>query len=111
MKLIERLIEEGGSDSGSRNFVGPKISENVVRLIGRHFPSYVESDSSHKKKTSKNVWYAREFSAPVNPHLLSRRRRYTSANVHMKSGTKAERHFLQLLGRPPVMLHSTLLMS
>ncbi|GFT94517.1 piggyBac transposable element-derived protein 4 [Trichonephila clavipes] len=52
-KLIERLIEEGGSDYGSRNFVGPKISENVVRLIGRHFPSYVESDSSKKKK--KNI--------------------------------------------------------
>ncbi|GFX97037.1 uncharacterized protein TNCV_1997691 [Trichonephila clavipes] len=50
MKLIERLIEKGGSDSGSRNFVGPKISENVVRLIRRHFPSYVESDSSKKKK-------------------------------------------------------------
>ncbi|GFX17678.1 piggyBac transposable element-derived protein 4 [Trichonephila clavipes] len=50
MKLIERLIEEGSSDSGSRNFTGSKISENEVRLIGRHFPSYVESDSSHKKK-------------------------------------------------------------
>ncbi|GFV89470.1 hypothetical protein TNCV_4152851 [Trichonephila clavipes] len=50
MKLIERLIEEGGSDSSSRNFVSPKISENVVRLIGRHFPSYVESDYSKKKK-------------------------------------------------------------
>ncbi|GFY09498.1 piggyBac transposable element-derived protein 4 [Trichonephila clavipes] len=36
MKLIELLIEEGGSDSSSRNFVSPKISENVVRLIGRH---------------------------------------------------------------------------
>ncbi|GFW71437.1 piggyBac transposable element-derived protein 4 [Trichonephila clavipes] len=48
MKLIERLIEEGGSDSGSRNFVGPKISENIVRLIGRHFPSYVESYPSKK---------------------------------------------------------------
>ncbi|GFS99700.1 piggyBac transposable element-derived protein 4 [Trichonephila clavipes] len=44
MKLIERLIEEGGSDSSSRNFVSPTISENVVRLIGRHFPSHVESD-------------------------------------------------------------------
>ncbi|GFY52263.1 transposon Ty3-I Gag-Pol polyprotein [Trichonephila inaurata madagascariensis] len=43
MKLIE-----GGSDSGSRNFVTPKIFENVVRLVGRHFPSYVESDSSKK---------------------------------------------------------------
>ncbi|GFX56501.1 tnp_zf-ribbon_2 domain-containing protein [Trichonephila clavipes] len=50
MKLIERLKEERGSDSDSRNFVGPKISENVVRLIGRHFPSYVESDSSKKKR-------------------------------------------------------------
>ncbi|GFV18733.1 uncharacterized protein LOC103524116 [Trichonephila clavipes] len=50
MKLIERLIEEGGSDSSSRNFVSPKISENVVRLIGRHFPSYVESDCSKKQK-------------------------------------------------------------
>ncbi|GFW58563.1 piggyBac transposable element-derived protein 4 [Trichonephila clavipes] len=55
MKLIERLIEEGGSDSiySSRNFVSPKISENVVRLVGRHFPSYVESDCSKKKK--KNI--------------------------------------------------------
>ncbi|GFS81605.1 piggyBac transposable element-derived protein 4 [Trichonephila clavipes] len=53
MKLIERLIEEGGSDSGSRNFVGPKISENVVRLVGRHFPSYVESDSPTKKNIAK----------------------------------------------------------
>ncbi|GFY28517.1 hypothetical protein TNCV_1971701 [Trichonephila clavipes] len=43
MKLIERLIEEGGSDSSSRNFASPNISENVVRLVGRHFPSYVES--------------------------------------------------------------------
>ncbi|GFX97141.1 piggyBac transposable element-derived protein 4 [Trichonephila clavipes] len=51
MKLIERLIEEGGSNSSSRNFVSPKISENVVRLVGRHFPSYVESDCS--KKTSR----------------------------------------------------------
>ncbi|GFW72256.1 putative DD41D transposase [Trichonephila clavipes] len=49
MKLIERLIEEGCSDSSSRNFVSLKISENVVRLIGRHFPSYVESDCSKKK--------------------------------------------------------------
>ncbi|GFW71793.1 piggyBac transposable element-derived protein 4 [Trichonephila clavipes] len=47
MKLIERLIE-GGSDSSSRNFASPKISENVVRLVGRHFPSYVESDCSKK---------------------------------------------------------------
>ncbi|GFV79685.1 peptidase A2 domain-containing protein [Trichonephila clavipes] len=51
MKLIERLIEEGGSDSSSRNFASPNISENVVRLVGRHFPSYVESDCS--KKTSR----------------------------------------------------------
>ncbi|GFU77926.1 piggyBac transposable element-derived protein 4 [Trichonephila clavipes] len=36
MKLIERLIEEGGSDSSSRNFASPNISENVVRLVGRH---------------------------------------------------------------------------
>ncbi|GFY14891.1 hypothetical protein TNCV_234411 [Trichonephila clavipes] len=50
MKLIERLIEEGGSDSGSPNFVAPKTSENVVRLIGRHFPSYVKSDSLEKKE-------------------------------------------------------------
>ncbi|GFX49557.1 hypothetical protein TNCV_4901991 [Trichonephila clavipes] len=48
MKLIERLIEKGGSDSSSRNFVSPKISENVFRLIGRHFPSYVESNCSKK---------------------------------------------------------------
>ncbi|GFY13482.1 hypothetical protein TNCV_1803531 [Trichonephila clavipes] len=48
MKLIERLIEEGGSDSSSRNFASPNISENVVRLVGRHFPSYVESDCSKK---------------------------------------------------------------
>ncbi|GFX93021.1 piggyBac transposable element-derived protein 4 [Trichonephila clavipes] len=53
MKLIERLIEEGGSDSSSRSFVSAKISENVVRLIGRHFPSYVESDCSKKKKKKK----------------------------------------------------------
>ncbi|GFT90184.1 piggyBac transposable element-derived protein 4 [Trichonephila clavipes] len=52
MNLIERLIE-GGSDSSSRNFVSPKISENVVRLIGRHFPSYVESDCSKKKNIAK----------------------------------------------------------
>ncbi|GFW39585.1 hypothetical protein TNCV_3187561 [Trichonephila clavipes] len=56
MKLIERLIEEGGSDSGSRNFVGRKISENVIRLIGRHFPSYVESDTSKKKKNIAKMW-------------------------------------------------------
>ncbi|GFY04927.1 hypothetical protein TNCV_2175831 [Trichonephila clavipes] len=55
MKLIERLIEEGGSDSSSRNFVSLKISENVVRLIGRHFPSYVESECSKKKKHRENV--------------------------------------------------------
>ncbi|GFV79601.1 hypothetical protein TNCV_1724261 [Trichonephila clavipes] len=55
MKLIERLIEEGGSDSGSRNFVGPKVSENVVRLIGRQFPSYVESDFKKKKENRENV--------------------------------------------------------
>ncbi|GFV80431.1 hypothetical protein TNCV_2149651 [Trichonephila clavipes] len=48
MKLIERLIEEGGSDSSSRNFASPNISENVVRLVGRHFPSYVESDCTKK---------------------------------------------------------------
>ncbi|GFW55986.1 piggyBac transposable element-derived protein 4 [Trichonephila clavipes] len=55
MKLIERLIEEGGSDSSSRNFVSSKISENVVHLIGRHFPSYVESDCSKKKTSRKCV--------------------------------------------------------
>ncbi|GFW95143.1 piggyBac transposable element-derived protein 4 [Trichonephila clavipes] len=53
MKLIERLIEEGGSDSSSRNFASPNISENVVRLVGRHFPSYVESDCSKKKNIAK----------------------------------------------------------
>ncbi|GFT20135.1 hypothetical protein TNCV_1945701 [Trichonephila clavipes] len=56
MKLIERLIEEGGGDSSSRNFVSPKMFENIVRLTGRHFPSYVESDCS-KKKHRENVWY------------------------------------------------------
>ncbi|GFX13278.1 hypothetical protein TNCV_2907011 [Trichonephila clavipes] len=55
MKLIEQLIEEGGSDSSSRNFVSPKISENVVRLIGRHFPSYVESDCSKKQKNIAKI--------------------------------------------------------
>ncbi|GFW32580.1 piggyBac transposable element-derived protein 4 [Trichonephila clavipes] len=55
MKLIERLIEEGGSDSIVLETLFPlKFSENVVRLIGRHFPSYVESDCSKKKK-KKNV--------------------------------------------------------
>ncbi|GFY06669.1 piggyBac transposable element-derived protein 4 [Trichonephila clavipes] len=49
MKLIERLIEEGGSDSSSRNFASPNISENVVRLVGRHFPSYVEIMNAKQK--------------------------------------------------------------
>ncbi|GFW45672.1 uncharacterized protein TNCV_3246091 [Trichonephila clavipes] len=79
MKLIERLIEEGGSDSGSRNFVGPKISENVVRLIGRHFPSYVESDSSKKKKkniakmceTQRNVYPSEQEEDERGPMLTS----------------------------------------
>ncbi|GFU97352.1 piggyBac transposable element-derived protein 4 [Trichonephila clavipes] len=53
MKLIERLIEEAGSDSSSRNFVSAKISQNVIRLIGRHLPSYVESDCSKKQKTTR----------------------------------------------------------
>ncbi|GFW75109.1 transposable element Tc3 transposase [Trichonephila clavipes] len=62
MKLIERLIEEGGSDSSSRNFASPNISENVVRLVGRHFPSYVESDCSKKKTSLKCVelWFQQD---------------------------------------------------
>ncbi|GFU24270.1 hypothetical protein TNCV_3395901 [Trichonephila clavipes] len=58
MKLVERLIEEGGSDSGSRNFASPNISENVVRLVGRHFPSYVESDYSKKNIAKMCVVYS-----------------------------------------------------
>ncbi|GFV43465.1 transposable element Tcb2 transposase [Trichonephila clavipes] len=63
MKLIERLIEEGGSDSSSRNFVSPKISENVVRLIGRHFPSYVES-SCQPVHLAKDESYHRTLRSP-----------------------------------------------
>lgn len=51
MKLVERLIEEGGTNQGVRSSINPKESENVVRLIGRHFPSYVESDASKKRKS------------------------------------------------------------
>ncbi|GFT08832.1 piggyBac transposable element-derived protein 4 [Nephila pilipes] len=50
MKLIERLIEEGGKNSGSRNCVTPTSFENIVRLFGRHFPSYVENELSRKNK-------------------------------------------------------------
>ncbi|GFW39568.1 piggyBac transposable element-derived protein 4 [Trichonephila clavipes] len=50
MKLIERLIEEGGSESGSRNFVGCKISEKCHSFNRKALPSYAESDSSKKKK-------------------------------------------------------------
>ncbi|GBO33939.1 hypothetical protein AVEN_8355-1 [Araneus ventricosus] len=50
MKLVERLIEVGGTDPSTHRYVTPKESENVVRLIGRHFPSYVESDCSKKRR-------------------------------------------------------------
>ncbi|GFW62799.1 hypothetical protein TNCV_2625621 [Trichonephila clavipes] len=99
MKLIERLIEEGGSDSGSRNFVAPKISENVVRLVGRHFPSYVESNSS-KTNNKKNIakitpsthkmapWVKRVFLHLLPRLLLMRRPAYpddTPKNNHQSS--------------------------
>ncbi|GBO03512.1 PiggyBac transposable element-derived protein 4 [Araneus ventricosus] len=51
MKLVERLIEVGGTDPSTHRYVTPKESENVVRLIGRHFPSYVESECSKKRKS------------------------------------------------------------
>ncbi|GFU18714.1 hypothetical protein NPIL_578831 [Nephila pilipes] len=50
MKLIERLIEEGDTDFGCRIRVTLKSFENVVRLKGKHFPSYVESGLSRKNK-------------------------------------------------------------
>ena len=50
MKLIERLIEEGGSvhEISIRNYA-VKHYENVTRLTGRHFPSYVENSTTKSK--------------------------------------------------------------
>ncbi|GFS59252.1 hypothetical protein TNIN_240661 [Trichonephila inaurata madagascariensis] len=56
MKLIEGLIEEG--DSGYRNFVIPTISENVVRLIGRHYMWKVtlqENTNQHENMLYANL--------------------------------------------------------
>lgn len=55
MKLIERLIEDAGVISvahTSHNFT-TKASENVMRLTGRHFPSYVEPNSIKKTPSRK----------------------------------------------------------
>ncbi|GBM38918.1 hypothetical protein AVEN_271036-1 [Araneus ventricosus] len=49
MKLVERVIEVGGTDPSVRRYVTPKESENVIRLIGSHFPSFLESDCSEKE--------------------------------------------------------------
>ena len=53
MKLIERLIEEGSSvqepPPNVRSYV-VKHPENVTRLTGRHFPSYVEKNDAKKAK-------------------------------------------------------------
>lgn len=56
MKLIERLIEEGGSihEQNVRNYT-VKHSENVTRLTGRHFPSYVDNGGSRKLKSRQCV--------------------------------------------------------
>ncbi|XP_055928749.1 piggyBac transposable element-derived protein 4-like [Argiope bruennichi] len=51
MKLIERLIEEGNTYPDIHNFITPKGSENVARFVGRHFPSYVQKDSTKKRKS------------------------------------------------------------
>ncbi|GBO11207.1 hypothetical protein AVEN_63035-1 [Araneus ventricosus] len=48
-KLIERLIEVTGCSVSTRRGPFPKSEENVVRLTGRHFPSYVDESESSKK--------------------------------------------------------------
>ncbi|GBM08941.1 PiggyBac transposable element-derived protein 4 [Araneus ventricosus] len=49
MKLIERLIEVTVCNPSTRRGPFPKSEENVVRLTGRHFPSYVDESESRKK--------------------------------------------------------------
>lgn len=48
-KLIERLIEDSG-EKKSVSYGGPaqKSSENVTRLTGRHFPSFVANSKSRR---------------------------------------------------------------
>lgn len=52
MKLIERLIEEGG-EVKTMNTSVIKSSENVARLTGRHFPSYVPDTGLRKKNPAR----------------------------------------------------------
>lgn len=56
MKLIERLIEEGGcvQEPSARGYC-LKSTENVTRLTGRHFPSKVEDNDKRKAKARKCV--------------------------------------------------------
>lgn len=49
LQLIERLIEKGGMQSSHRYTKTVKTSENVIRLTGRHFPSYVPNTLLKKK--------------------------------------------------------------
>ncbi|GBN05768.1 hypothetical protein AVEN_82480-1 [Araneus ventricosus] len=49
MKLIERLIEVTVCNPSTRRGPFLKSEENVVRLTGRHFPSYVDESESRKK--------------------------------------------------------------
>ncbi|GBN36110.1 PiggyBac transposable element-derived protein 4 [Araneus ventricosus] len=49
MKLIERLIEVTGRNPSTRLGPFPKSEGNVVRLTGRHFPSFVDESESRKK--------------------------------------------------------------
>ncbi|GBM08915.1 PiggyBac transposable element-derived protein 4 [Araneus ventricosus] len=64
MKLIERLIEVTVCNPSTRRGPFPKSEENVVRLTGRHFPSYVDESESRKKSRKCVV-----FSLKINENV------------------------------------------
>lgn len=55
MKLIEKLIEVGEINHVDRCQTNSNATENVIRLIGRHFPSYVEKRSDKHNPARKCV--------------------------------------------------------
>lgn len=51
MRLVERLIEESGQLNETSNAcIAIKAHQNVIRLSGKHFPSFVANSKSKKRQ-------------------------------------------------------------
>lgn len=85
MRLIERLLEASGPNETALLRRNPgKVSENVVRMTGRHFPTYVPvPENKHRKRSPSRTCVVCGLLRNVNGKRVRKETRFECADCNV----------------------------